>query len=238
VEALPKPKGFTFIEEIRHHIFLYTAMILFSILLRTRNRLLESEQAKHAAEINSLKEQINPHFLFNTLNSIYALAIPDQSATTANAILKLSGMMRYIVTETSSTFVALQKELSYVKDYIDLQRLRLDKRIKLSFEITGSVGDQVIAPLTLIPFIENAFKHGVNPDEYSRINILVEVQETELTLTVENNKVTTTLSSHEHSGKGIANTRSRLQLLYPSRHLLILKEDENHFHVQLTIQLQ
>jgi hypothetical protein len=233
----PRPENFTFMQEISHHIFLFTAVALFSVLLRIRDRLLQTEHARYMAELNSLKGQINPHFLFNTLNGIYALAVRDKSTTTATSILKLSGLMRYVVTETSNELVSLEKEIAYVNDYIELQKLRLDKRVQLSYKVIGNIEAQYIAPLTLIPFVENAFKHGVNPDEDSNINILIEVLNNEVKLTVENNKVNIALSLHEKSGKGIENTKSRLQLLYPSKHFLILSDDEKHFRVQLTIQL-
>ncbi len=236
-KPLPKPEGFTFIEEIRHHIFLYVAVILFSVLLRVRSRLFNTEMARNHAELLSLKAQINPHFLFNTMNNIYALAVREKSAATASSILKLSGMMRYVVTETSNGRVSLEKEISYINDYIDLQKMRLDKRVQLSYRVTGTLANQFIAPLLLIPFIENAFKHGVNPDEESSINIQIEIEEQSLKLTVENNKVKVALDPHMKSGHGVENTKSRLQLLYPSRHFLILSEDDNHFRVQLTIQL-
>lgn len=225
------------VQEIKHHIYLFAAVVLFSVLLKVRIRLLETEQAKHKAEVVSLKDQINPHFLFNTLNGLYALAVRDKSTATATGILKLSGLMRYVVTETGNGFVSMEKEIAYINDYIELQKLRLDKRIQLSYKVFGSIENQQIAPLMLIPFIENAFKHGVNPDEDSNINIMFEVTTSEIKLVVENNKVRVALSPHEKSGKGIENTKSRLKLLYPSRHFLILSEDEKHFRVQLTIQL-
>jgi len=237
VHRLPKPEGFTFVEEIRHHIFLYVAIILFSILLKIRDRLLDIEQARHQAEVVALKDQINPHFLFNVLNCLYGLAVRDKSASTATGILKLSGMMRYVVTETGNGMVSLEKEISYINDFIELQKLRLDKRIQLSYRVVGDAGARKIAPLTLMPFIENAFKHGVNPDEDSHINILIEVYGRELKLVVENNKVNVDLAPYERSGKGIENTKSRLALLYPLRHFLIVNEDDKHFRVQLTIQL-
>lgn len=198
---------------------------------------MRTEEAKHKAELIALKGQINPHFLFNTLNGLYGLAVRDKSTSTATGILKLSGMMRYVVSETGNGFVSLEKELSYINDYIELQKLRLDKRIRLSYKVTGMINKQQLAPLTLMPFIENAFKHGVNPDDDSNINILIELDEREIRLTVENNKVKVALAPHEKSGKGIENTKSRLNLLYPSRHFLIIDEDEKTFRVQLTIQL-
>jgi hypothetical protein len=232
-----KPDGFTFIEEIRHHIFLYVAVILFSVLLRVRSRLFKTEIARNNAEILSLKAQINPHFLFNTMNNIYALSVREKASATASSILKLSGLMRYVVTETGHGFVSLDKEISYINDYIELQRMRLDKRVALSYKVSGNITGQQIAPLLMIPFIENAFKHGVNPDEDSSINIHIEITGLELKIIVENNKVKVALDPHMKSGHGIENTKSRLQLLYPSRHFLILSEDDNHFRVHLTIHL-
>ena len=233
----PVPQGSSFVEEIRHHIFLYAVVILFSILLRVRSRLYHTEMARNHAELLSLKAQINPHFLFNTMNNIYAMAVREKSAATASSILKLSGMMRYIVTETGNGRVSLEKEISYINDYIDLQKMRLDKRVQLSYKVTGTLTDQTIAPLLLIPFIENAFKHGVNPDEESSINIQIEIEEQSLKLTVENNKVKVALDPHMKSSHGIENTKSRLQLLYPSQHFLILNDDEKYFRVQLTLHL-
>jgi sensor histidine kinase YesM len=116
--------------------------------------------------------------------------------------------------------------------------MRLDKRVHLSYRVNGTITYQRIAPLTLMPFIENAFKHGVNPDQDSNINIIIEIQETSLKLTVENNKVQVTLDPYMKSGKGIENTKSRLKLLYPGKHFVVLDEDEKHFRVQLTMQLQ
>lgn len=233
----PPPDGSTLVQEIKHHIYLFAALVFFSILLRIRWRLLQNEQARHHAEIVALKDQINPHFLFNTLNGLYALAVRDKSTTTATGIMKLSGLMRYVVTETGNGLVSLEKEISYINDYIELQKLRLDKRVQLSYKVTGSFEKQLIAPLTLMPFIENAFKHGVNPDEDSNINILIEINKQEIKLVVENNKVHVALAPHERSGKGIPNTKSRLNLLYPAQHFLILNEDEKYFRVQLTIRL-
>jgi hypothetical protein len=234
----PKPQGSTFMQEISHHLYLFVVVTLFSVLLRVRSRLFQTEIGRHNAELSSLKRQINPHFLFNTLNNIYALAVREKSPATATSILKLSGMMRYVVTETGNGFVSLEKELSYISDYVDLQKMRLDKRVELSYSVYGVMKDQQIAPLILTPFIENAFKHGVNPDEESNINIIVTITEKELKMTIENNKVTVRIDPYMQSGKGIENTKSRLQLLYPARHFLILSEDEKHFRVQLTLQLR
>jgi LytS/YehU family sensor histidine kinase len=132
--------------------------------------------------------------------------------------------------------VSLEKEIAYINDYIELQKLRLDKRVQLSYETVGAAQGKTIAPLLLIPFIENAFKYGVNPDEDSRINILVRINESELDMVVENNKVKVTLNPHERSGLGIENTRLRLNLWYPAKHLLDMSDNDKQFRVHLIIQ--
>ncbi len=133
--------------------------------------------------------------------------------------------------------VDLEKEISYINDYIELQKLRLDKRVQLAFEVVGSTEGKRIAPLILVPFIENAFKYGVNPDEDSNIKIRIEIVYGELTLHVVNNKVKVSMSPFEKSGKGIENTKLRLKLLYPSQYFLDISEDEKIFRVHLIIQL-
>lgn len=233
----PRPRGFNFLRENLYNLHLFSIVVLFSILLKVRLRLSQTEQAQYQAAVVSLKEQINPHFLFNTLNGIYALAVRDKSNTTASAILKLSGLMRYVVTETSHVHVDLEKEISYIHDYIELQKLRLDKRVQLSFDVIGLPEGKRIAPLILMPFIENAFKYGVNPDEDSNIKIRIEIVYSELNMVVENNKVKIVVSPFEKSGKGIENTKLRLKLLYPTKHFLDISQDEKQFRVHLIIQL-
>lgn len=232
----PMPRGPNFLRQNMYNLHLFSIVVLFSILLKVRHRLSRAEQAHHQAEMVSLKEQINPHFLFNTLNGIYALAVRDKSGTTASAILKLSGLMRYVVTETSNAYVDLDKEIAYINDYIELQKLRLDRRVQLSYEVVGAPQGKKIAPLLLVPFIENAFKYGVNPDEDSNISILIKINDSELDMVVENNKVKVALHPHESSGKGIENTKLRLHLWYPSKHLLDLSDDDKRFRVHLIIQ--
>lgn len=233
----PSSDTIAFFMQVKHNILLYIVVILFSILLRVRMKLLEAETLKHNAEMGTLKNQINPHFLFNTLNTIYALAVRERSSLTASSILKLSGMMRYVVTETGSEFVSLQKEISYTNDYIDLIKMRITETMHLSYTITGTITDQKIAPLVLIPFIENAFKHGVNPDQESYISIRIDVSASAVSLTVENQKVNTNHLLNAKSGVGIDNTKSRLELLYPKKYFLSIHEDQHHYRVQLTIEL-
>jgi hypothetical protein len=227
----------SFLMHVRHSIFLYIGVVLFSILLRVRTKLLSTEILKHAAEMGALKNQINPHFLFNTLNNIYAYAIKEKAQITATSILKLSGMMRYVVTETGKEFVSLEKEIMYTNDYIDLHKMRLTNSMHLSYSVTGGVDQLTIAPMILMPFIENAFKHGVNPDQESYISIRIEISNNSLELVVENQKVKTSPEQHTKSGVGIENTKLRLELLYPKKHSLIISDEESHYRVRLNLKL-
>lgn len=233
----PRDDG-SFLTQVKHSIFLYVVVILFSIHLKVRARLYDTERNRFLAELGSLKMQINPHFLFNTLNNIYAFAIREKASNTATSILKLSGMMRYVVSEASQEYVKLDKEINYINNYIELQKMRLNKNLHLSFNVAGMVNGQQIAPLLLITFIENAFKHGVNPDQDSYLSIKIDITENTITLLVENQKVKVNLEQYEKSGVGISNTKNRLALLYPKQHFLTINEDANTYQVQLTLQLK
>ena len=218
-------------------LFQFLLVFSLSFLLRINQRLYDIQSEKQKAEVSYLKAQINPHFLFNTLNSIYALAL-EKSDTTPDAILMLSSMMRYVVTESSREYVALEKEVNYIKNYINLQQLRIDNSTQLSVSITGDMHNKNIAPLLLIPFIENAFKHGINPEEKSAIEVSINITDTNLMLKVKNNKVIVNIPEEEKTGKGISNTKMRLQHLYPKKHKLLIFESNETFEVTLTLTLQ
>ena len=214
-----------------------TVSILASISLTINDHLRQLEKEKLVAQISSLKSQINPHFLFNTLNNIYATAI-DTSPRTADMVDKLSEMMRYTMKETQNNFVPLEEEINYLNNYIELQKLRLDSKIKFEYTIDGEFSGLQIAPMLLIPFVENAFKHGVNSEQDSNIRINIKANESEIHLLVANNKVDIQSGIKENSsGLGIENTKNRLVLIYPSKHLLTIKETENDFTVSLHINL-
>jgi|SRR5690554_6122501 len=217
-------------------VLLLIVAIVTSTLLAVNNRLKETEKEKLSAQIASLKSQINPHFLFNTLNNIYATAI-NSSEKTADMVEKLSEMMRYTMKDTQKDMVSLEDEINYIDNYIELQKVRLDKSVKLEYDYNGDFYDYEIAPMLLIPFIENAFKHGVNAEQCSHIRIEISLKEDELHLTVSNRKVDIQSETAERSGLGIENTKHRLQLLYPSKHLLSIKETERDFLVSLHINL-
>ena len=143
--------------------------------------------------------------------------------------------MRYLVTENRNDFVPLQNEINCIVDFIDLQKLRLADNIRLKCEISGDFSDKKIGPLLLMPFIENAFKHGVNPDDDSNISIYIHANDHELKLHVENNKVSVNNETIGKSGLGLKNTKTRLQFLYPEKHVLKITEDDNFYSVILTL---
>lgn len=223
--------------EASHHIFLFLIVFFVSLLVKVNNQWKKTEREKLNTELSYLKAQINPHFLFNTLNSIYALAI-EKSDYTATAVVKLAGMMRYVISEVSSDYVSLEKEVNYIVDYIELQKVRLGDTIDLNVKINGDVKGKKIAPLVLIPFIENAFKYGVNPEKSSPIDISLDMVGNVLIMMVNNHKVNTAVTLAEKNGLGIGNTRKRLNLLYPSRYILNITDDADIFQVHLTINLQ
>lgn len=218
-------------------ISLWLLAIVSSVLWAFYNRLKKAENERLSAQIASLKSQINPHFLFNTLNNIYATAL-DTSPLAADMVDKLSEMMRYTMRDTQQDFVLLEDEINYISNYIELQRLRLDKSVKLEYYSPENIPALQIAPMLLIPFIENAFKHGVNSEQKSHIKIELTMNKNELQLSVANNKVDIQHSISERSRLGIENTRHRLNLIYPSKHLLVINDTEKQFSVSLHINLQ
>lgn len=218
-------------------ISLWLLAIVSSILFTVHNRLRQTEKEKLTAQIASLRSQINPHFLFNTLNNIYATAI-DAAPRAADMVGKLSEMMRYTMKDTQQDFVLLEDEITYINNYIELQKLRLDRNVRLEYHSLEYIVDLEIAPMLMIPFIENAFKHGVNSEQKSHIKIKITMNKTELQLIVVNNKVNVQLDTSERSGLGIENTRHRLNLIYPSKHLLVINDTEKEFYVSLHINLQ
>ncbi len=216
--------------------FQFLLIVFLSVGLRTTTQLNTAKSEKLKAELSYLKAQINPHFLFNTLNSLYALAI-SKSDDAPNAVLKLSGIMRYVVTESSKAFVPLEKEMQYIRDYIDLQRLRISDTDKLAISITGNPEGRKIAPLVIIPFIENAFKYGVNAEENWHIQISINITENELIVEIINNQVQINLPGHYATEKGIDNTQNRLDLIYPGKHELTIENNEKTYKVHLKILL-
>lgn len=221
---------------IREGFIQFILVIVISFLIKLNKRYDDLKDQKQVAEISYLKAQINPHFLFNTLNSLYALTI-QKSDLAPIAVLKLSGIMRYVVTESSQEFVTLEKEINYISDYIQLQKIRLDESVNFKYEIKGQLLNKSIAPLILIPFIENAFKYGINPDEDSFIHISIETDEKYIILDVENSIVNSIVDEASKTEEGLRNTQKRLEIIYPNKHELTINETEKKYEVTLKIDL-
>lgn len=211
-----------------------TALCIIRQWRATEQRAAEAEAEKANAELSFLKAQINPHFLFNTLNNIYSLAVIN-SEHTAESILKLSNIMRYLTDDVRENLVSLQSEVDCISDYIDLQRLRLGKKTQVDFSVSGNLDNQQIAPLLLMTFVENVFKYGISNHEASAITIRVTAGQQSVTFFCQN-KLFDTRRNTERTGIGIANAQQRLQHLYPNRHILDIRAADGLFTVQLTLQ--
>ncbi len=197
------------------------------------------EQQKVSSELSFLKAQINPHFFFNTLNNIYVLTTLNVE-TARQALHKLSRMMRYVLYETKKDTTLLSQEIAFVQDYIELMKLRLTDKVEVTFEKPNGVNDVLISPMLLLPFIENAFKHGVSAQLPSRIYIAISQHSPLLQMQVVNTMFTEKgLSFEESHGIGLVNTKRRLDLLYPNHHMLSVNEntDKNEYQVHLTLDL-
>jgi hypothetical protein len=224
------------------NIAVFMLVFVFSTGIKVINQWLRSEQRnkeianeKLQAELSFLKAQINPHFLFNTLNNIYALA-STQSEHTAAAVMKLSNIMRYVLTEARNDMVPLEKEIQFTTNYIELQKMRLTGKSSIDFSIKGDPFGRQIAPLLLLPFVENAFKYGISTREWSPVTILLEIKPDSLYFSVSNHKhINTSLKVTDNTGIGIDNTRRRLDLLYGDRYALTIDNAASEFIVHLNI---
>lgn len=217
---------------LSRHVLLYLLVFIFSLMMRIADRWQQAEKERKNTEVAYLKAQINPHFLFNTLNSIYSLALSKSDQTPA-AIVRLSSMMRYVITEAAHDWVSLEKELEYLQNYLSLQQLRFGPNLQVLFQMQGSPAGKKIAPLLMITLVENAFKYGVSPEEPSVITIELDLEANELHLLVKNKKVA--LKSTENTGLGLENVRKRLDLLYPGKHILTVHDMPDSFSVSLLL---
>jgi sensor histidine kinase YesM len=202
----------------------------------SRKKNIENERL--TAELNFLKAQINPHFLFNTLNNLYYLAY-TKSSNTPEVIAKLSQMMRYMIYESNHAQVSLSKEIEYMENYISLERLRLNDQIPITFQLEGDPAQYRIAPFIFITFLENAFKHGVsnnNPNAWVKVSVRLVGKE--CIYEVENSKMPTAKpEAEEKSGIGLNNVTRRLELSYPERFELDVKDLPDRYVIKLNIIL-
>ncbi len=196
----------------------------------------EAERQKVQSELQVLKAQINPHFLFNTLNNIYSHSL-DQSPKTPEMIMRLSELMSYILYECHDEKVLLSNEIAFLKNYLELEKLRFEDQLHVETEMDINYTEQLIVPLLLIPFLENAFKHGGNvmgKKPFVRVKLVVDYDAIRFTIvnSVNMNYVNTL---NKPGGVGIENVQKRLELLYPSKHSLTIEKNENEFKVELNL---
>jgi two-component system LytT family sensor kinase len=192
------------------------------------------------AELKSLKAQIDPHFLFNTLNMAYASAIKGGDTNTANIVEKLAVLMRYVIYESNGDYVSLEKDINYVENYIALQLQRLSPDISgnIKYQIKGDWQGYQIAPMILISFVENVFKHGIRLDEKSRIEINLTLQSGLLILETKNTLKNKGINvDNSSSGIGLDNVKKRLQIIYPNRHKLEIETVNGIYHSRLEVKL-
>lgn len=231
-----------FPETLRRSGFFAMLMLFMSGFIKIAQEWFRSEKQREElkveklnAELKFLKSQINPHFLFNCLNTIYSLA-HKRSDQTEHAILKLSTIMRYMIYDANVARVRLEQELKYLSDYIDIQRLRLPHDIEVTYDVRGNTTDLLIEPMLLVPFVENAFKHGISYAEPSFINIDILLDENMIRLIVKNSHFKERVA--ERGGIGLDNVMKRLELLYPEDHHLDVRDAGNEFIVDLKLLLK
>ena len=199
----------------------------------------ELQKQKLESELKFLKSQIHPHFLFNTLNNLYALTL-DKSEQAPEVIVKLSGLLSYMLYDCNAPRVPLEKEIDLLIDYLALEKIRYPNELKVNFDVRGRVAGKMIAPLLLLPFVENGFKHGLSKQiKNPWIDILVDIEGYLLIFSVENIKsVDGSVDETNYTeGIGLKNVRRRLELIYADKFLLKVKNTENAFSIILQLQL-
>lgn len=226
-------------DNILPHIFLVIAGAAVKLMFdygKLQQRMAETAKEKAEAELNFLKSQINPHFVFNSLNSVYFLINKD-NAEARDALHKFSDMLRYQLYEMNGEKVAIEKEVKYLRDYIDLQQLRKDEKYTAQLISSPAVKNFSIEPLLLIPLVENAFKHvSHHADKVNHIRVTMNYASGAFSFIVENS-TDNSAAKEQPGGIGLVNVQRRLELLYPGKHELTINETAGNFIVQLNLQL-
>ncbi len=197
----------------------------------TREIKVESKET----ELQFLRAQLNPHFLFNSLNSIYSM-VRNNSKDAPDAVVTLSELMRYMIYEAKEDLVPLSKEINYIKNYVNLQLYRLSNSENVRIKISGEYNDKKIPPLLLIPFVENAFKYGTDFKGKTYVDIKMQIFENSLFFSIKNG-IGSYRKNEMNSGIGLTNIKNRLQLLFPDEHVLKTEKNNGFYHVQLELNL-
>lgn len=231
-------KSWTTVYKISFFLIYSTGTGMAAFFLR-RNLLIKRENAdkeklQKESELKYLKEQVNPHFLFNSLNSIYALS-RQSSPETPELVMQLSELMRYQLESSKKDYVLLREEIEFIENYLLLEEKRLSNRCHIELVIDGDLKELKIAPMLLIPFVENAIKHGAqSTNQQSTIDISVLIENNSLHFSIINTKPTI-MNVTKREGLGLENVKRRLNLLYPNNHVLRIKDSENKYKVELSI---
>lgn len=240
----PTPDGFVFwnfgalafsLVNLYAVVFLAASINLVSIWMETNQNRLQLEAQNKASELELLRMQVNPHFLFNSLNNIHTLiGVDDEKAS--NALLLLSGIMRYMLHGSVSDKVPLTDEIDYLKNYVGLQVLRFSDPEMIRFSVVGNPEGHLIAPMLLIPFVENAFKHHDKLNKEVPVSILLSIEQAKVNLFVSNAmKQTKAAPFATVGGIGLSNVTRRLELLYPNKHTLLVSNTGAIYEVQLIL---
>ncbi|MFC1556269.1 sensor histidine kinase, partial [candidate division KSB1 bacterium] len=221
--------------------FISTAVIMLKDAIKQKIALQEIRAKQIQTELALLKSQVEPHFLFNTLNNLYYLAQKNQDNSTADGLSKLAGIMRYMIYDSNVDTIPLKKEIEQIEQFIDLQKLRFeddDDNFRIDFSASGDIDRIKIPPMLLIPFIENAFKHSISLQQPSFIEIALIMTDNSLQFTV-HNSINRSRKDDENgdSGMGLTNVKRRLELLYPNSHNLNIIENDKEFKIDLRIDL-
>lgn len=227
----------------RNLVFVYpvvglaTAIYLMSHWIKDYQMRTQLQREKLETELKYLKAQVHPHFLFNTINNIYSLSL-DQSPKTSQALLELSDLLSYMLYECNVDRISLKKEIELIENYINLERLRYSERLDLQFRTSGNIEEVSIAPLILLPFVDNCFKHGAG-DSMAEcfVHFDLSVEEGVLILNLKNSIDNTIEKPQGKSGIGLANAKKRLEGEYPERYKLEITEATDQYEVKLTINL-
>jgi LytS/YehU family sensor histidine kinase len=241
-KALHPKEWYTLDAFLANLVWMIGPAVLFAMFkyyrnwIRSQDITNEAERKRLASELQLLKAQLNPHFLFNTFNNLYVLAL-NKSDKTPAVIAKISDMFHYILYECNATEVPVSKEIKLIEDYIDLERIRYSDRLYISFKKEVDDYHFLIPPMLLYAFVENCFKHGSSPDpDLPWIKILIRVKNNRLVFEASNSIPSASNIKEVVEGLGLSNTRRRLELLYPKNHQLVIRKEKKEFQVKLDIQ--
>jgi LytS/YehU family sensor histidine kinase len=222
--------------------------VVFSLLMTSAGKLLfeylqkiiklkEIENKQLKAELNLLKSQVNPHFLFNTLNNLYGLITQNENQKASEITLKLAELTRYLLESSKTEKVSIKRELQFLEDYLCLEKIRLSNNTDIKFDVSGIEEEMFVAPLLFIPLVENAFKHGLQTvTEKSFAHFSLAIQGDDLFFEAKNS-IGKKFQNYSTSGTGIANLKNRLQLIYPEKHQLDIENTANFYKVTLHLEL-